>query len=250
MMNNLSCDRFLDGRLNIWQPRAGYRAGVDPVFLAAFVNAQTGQSVLELGCGVGVASLCLGYRVPGLEMIGVEVQPDYADLARRNSQENNIGLTVETADLNNMPASILARGFDHVIANPPYFKREMGTASNNAGRDIALAGETPLANWLDAATRRLKPRGHVVVIQKADRLPDVLAAMDSRVGDVAVKPLMPRTGRDTELVIVRARKGARGAFRLLPPLVLHQGERHEKDGENYSETARSILRDGAALEFI
>lgn len=41
-------DDFLGGLLSIEQPVKGYRAGVDPVFLAAAVPAQEGQSVLEL----------------------------------------------------------------------------------------------------------------------------------------------------------------------------------------------------------
>ena len=64
---------------------AGYRAGVDPVLLAASVPARAGQSVLDLGCGAGVAALCLAARVPGL-LAGLEVQPAYAALARRNAR--------------------------------------------------------------------------------------------------------------------------------------------------------------------
>ena len=52
-LGDLTCDDFLGGRLSIWQPRDGYRAGVDPVLLAASVPARAGQSVLELGCGTG-----------------------------------------------------------------------------------------------------------------------------------------------------------------------------------------------------
>ena len=77
----LTHDGFLGGRLHLWQPRRGYRAGVDPVLLAASVPAQAGQSVLDLGCGAGAAMLCLGVRVPGLDLNGLEVQPDYAALA-------------------------------------------------------------------------------------------------------------------------------------------------------------------------
>ena len=69
---DLTRDKFLDGQLTILQPRYGYRAGVDPVFLAASVPAKPGQNVLELGCGAGVASLCLARRVSGLSLFGVE----------------------------------------------------------------------------------------------------------------------------------------------------------------------------------
>ncbi|MEL6434627.1 MAG: methyltransferase, partial [Pseudomonadota bacterium] len=60
---DLTKDDFLGGRLQLLQPRAGYRAGIDPVLLAASVEARKGQSILDLGCGVGTAALCIGRRV-------------------------------------------------------------------------------------------------------------------------------------------------------------------------------------------
>ena len=51
--SSLTEDAFLGGRLRLLQPAQGYRAGVDPVLLAASVPAMLGQRVLELGCGVG-----------------------------------------------------------------------------------------------------------------------------------------------------------------------------------------------------
>ena len=71
MDDDLTHDAFLGGRLHLWQPRRGYRAGVDPVLLAASVPAKAGQSVLDLGCGAGAAALCLGAREPGLELLGM-----------------------------------------------------------------------------------------------------------------------------------------------------------------------------------
>ena len=56
-MSDVTEDAFLGGKLHLKQPRRGYRAGVDPVLLAAAVPAQAGQSVLDLGCGVGAAAL-------------------------------------------------------------------------------------------------------------------------------------------------------------------------------------------------
>ena len=88
----LTADRFLDGRLTILQPKDGYRAAMDPVLLAAAIPAKAGERALELGCGAGVASLCLARRVPGLHVTGLEVQAAYADLARRNAEANGIAL--------------------------------------------------------------------------------------------------------------------------------------------------------------
>ncbi len=243
----LSRDRFLGGRLVIAQPRGGYRAGTDPVLLAAAVPAAAGQAVLELGCGAGVASLCLGARVPGLDLHGVERQPGYAELARRNAEANGITLAVTVADLTRLPAELRARNFDHVIANPPYFDAADGTSARDPGREAALREATPLIGWIDAALRRLRPGGWLTLIQRADRLPDVLAAVGGRAGDIAVLPLTGRAGQPAGRVIVRARKGARGPFRLLAPFVLHDGPAHSGDGDDYSVAARGILRDAGGL---
>lgn len=115
--DDLTSDKFLDGRLQILQPRHGYRAGVDPVLLAATVPVATRQSVLDLGCGAGVAGLCLAWRVSGIDLHGVELQDDYFDLARRNAAANGITFNVVHSDLTDLPPPLRDTIFDHVIAS-------------------------------------------------------------------------------------------------------------------------------------
>lgn len=244
--DGLTCDAFLGGHVRAWQPRVGYRAATDPVFLAASVPARAGQSVLELGCGVGVASLCLAARVPGLVLHGVEVQAEYAVLARRNATENGAALSVTQADLRALPAALRNRGFDHVIANPPYYAAH-GPAAQDAGRDRALREDTPLADWLDVGLRRLRDGGYLTVIHLTERLPDILSGITGRASAV-VLPLTARAGRPARRVIVQARKGGRSPFVLLPPLVIHQGDHHPGDGEYFTDAVRAIMRDLGALD--
>ena len=49
------------------------------------------------------------------------------------------------------------------------------------------------------------------------------------------------------LVLVQARKGGRGAFRLGAPLILHEGAEHVGDKESYRREVSAILRAGAHL---
>lgn len=244
---DLTRDAFLGGRLHLWQPRRGYRAGVDPVYLAGAVPAVAGQSVLELGCGAGAAILCLGRRVPDLALCGVELQSEYADLARRNAALNGLTLEVLEADLTALPAGVRQRQFDHVIANPPYYRAGAHTGAADAGRAVALGGDTPLDAWVAVAARRLAPRGLLHMIQRADRMPEMLSACTGRLGSVEILPLAPRIGRAAELVLLRARKGGRAAFRLHAPVILHPGQRHERDGESDTAEILSVQRDGAAF---
>jgi len=225
----LSVDAFLGGRLHVAQPRRGYRAGIDPVLLAASVPAQAGETLLDLGCGAGVAALCVAARVPGVRLAGLELQPGYADLARRNAAACGIDMEVVTGDLAAMPEGLRQRQFDHVIANPPYFDRRAGPRAADPGREGALGEATPLGGWLTAAMRRCRPGGHVCLIHRAERLADLLAVMT---GSVELLPLIPRRGQAARLVLLRARKGGRAALRLCDGWLLHEGVHHAGDGEN------------------
>lgn len=244
----LTDDKFLMGRLRLLQPARGYRAATDPVLLAAACPAVAGESVLDLGCGAGTAALCLGVRVPGVVLAGLEVQPAYADLARRNADRNEIALEVVTGDLTDMPR-VLRRDFDHVIANPPYYAPG-GTPSPSAERDRAVRVEVPIAAWVAAAGARLRPGGWLTMIFATPCLPEALAALAPKLGAGMVLPLEPRQGREPPRVILRARKGGRAPFRLLPPFTLHAGAAHDGDRENYTPAANAVLREAADLSAV
>lgn len=250
MSDATSRDLFLGGKIALFQPLTGYRAGVDPVLLAASVPATPGETVLDLGCGAGAASLCLGARVSGLNLTGLELQPHYAALARKNADENAIALQVVEGDIADMPPVLRSQQFSHVIMNPPYFDRSRGSQAPDLTRETALGGgETSLSLWVEMAAKRLAPKGYLSVIQRAERLPELLSAVSAHLGSIQILPLWPRTGRDSQLVILRARKGGRAAIRLHSGYVMHQGTAHDGDRESYSPAIRAVLRDGAALAF-
>ncbi|WP_332872146.1 tRNA1(Val) (adenine(37)-N6)-methyltransferase [Pelagovum pacificum] len=222
---------------------------MDPILLAAAVRALPGQSVLELGCGVGTAILALASRIPGARCDALEIQPFYADLARRNAVENGLALNVAVGDVAQPPVEVRSHSYDQVLMNPPYFESRFGTGSADTGRDVALRGPAPMAAWIETAVRRLSPKGELTLIQRIERLPETLAALDSRMGRVQVLPLAARADRAPHLFILKARKGARTPFELCPPLVMHDGARHLQDGDDYRPEIRAVLREGAELSF-
>lgn len=239
---DLTRDDFLGGAVSVWQPRKGYRAGVDAVLLAAATPAKPGQSVLELGCGVGTASLCLAARVPDLTLASVELQPDYAALAKKNGLPEVI-----TADLRALPTDLRQRQFHHVIMNPPYFDRSKGDAAEDEGRDIGRAGDTQLEDWLDIGIKRTGPKGHLTLIQHITRLPEVLSVTQGRLGSIIVRPLMPRKDRPPNLFLFQGQQDGRAPFQMGSPLILHEGAEHDGDRDSYSPEVRQILRNAAPL---
>ncbi|HYD30916.1 MAG TPA: methyltransferase [Azospirillaceae bacterium] len=239
---DITHDTLLGGRVRLAQPRRGYRAAVDPVLLAAAVPAQAGERVLDLGCGVGAAALCLAARVPGTSLVGLEMQSDLAELGRRNAADSGFGdrVAIMTGDLLRPPA---LGSFDRVMANPPYLRPGAHTAPPVDGRAMAHGeGEARLADWIAAARRLLKNKGWFTIIHRADRLDEIVALLHrERFGSLILFPLWPRAGEEARRVVVSARKGGRGPATLAAGLTLH-GE-----GNAYTPRAEAVLRDAAPL---
>lgn len=244
---DLTQDAFLDGKISVLQPANGYRAATDPVFLASAVPAGQGQSVLDVGCGVGVAGLCLAHRVAGVRVTGLELQDAYAGLAERNAAANALPLEVVCGDLRDLPAELREAQFDHVMTNPPFYPEGRATRPVSEAKSIAHVEAVGLADWIALCMKRLRPKGSFTVIQTADRLQDILCALSGKAGAIRVQPLAPRAGRPAKRVIVQARKNSRAALQLLPPFHVHSGAQHARDGDDYSDAARRILRAGLAF---
>jgi tRNA1(Val) A37 N6-methylase TrmN6 len=227
------------------QPLAGYRAAIDPVFLAAAVTAEPGENLLDLGCGVGAAALCLLARVPGTQVTGIEIQADLARLAGENGRENGwAGRFLPLAgDVAQPPLRLAPGSFHHALCNPPQLAAGRARPATDPGRDLAnREGAAGLGDWVSTALAMVRSKGTVTFIHRADRLDDLLAAFSGRAGELVVFPLWPGAGKPAKRVIVRARKDVATPLRLAAGLVLHQ-----PDG-SFTPAAQAILREGRGLD--
>jgi len=238
-VNALTEDRFLNGRIVARQPKEGFRSGLDAVMLAAAVPANPDDDVLELGCGVGIASLCLAARCVDVSITGLDVLAELVGLAEANARENGMEqrLSFVSGDALASPA-VLRHDYDHVFTNPP-FHDDSGRKSPEFGRRLALADEGKLEQWLSAGLKRVRSQGTFTAILRADRLPEAMRQLQGH--GVTLFPLWPRSADPAKRLIVQVRKGARTPLALLPGLVLHDG-----DGR-YTPAADAVLRAGGSL---
>ena len=237
MFSDLSEDAILDGRVKLLQPRDGFRAALDPVLLAAFIPARAGEAVLELGCGSGAAFLCLNARVPGLAITAVDREAALVDLAQRNAGLNLLPADIQQADARELPQLAPVH---HAFANPPYWAG--GTPSPVAGRRQAAHEDAPLADWVRAMARPLRPKGTLSLVLPAARFAEAAAALrEYGCGAIRLLPLWPRAGVPARRILIQGRRGALGPDEVLPGLILH-----EADGR-YTAAAEAVLRDAAAL---
>lgn len=242
-------DAFLGEALHVLQPKAGYRAGVDAVLLAAVVGGEGALEVLDAGAGVGVVGLCAARRLAGVRVTLLEREGELVELARQNTVRNLLEdrVTVTSGDVTGKAELLRQAGlreetFDVVLANPPFHAVGDGTASDKPLKAAAHAmARDQLDAWVRFAARMARPGGCFTMIHKADAVADILAAFAQRFGGVKVKPVYPREGEAAIRVIVQGIKGSRAPLEIRPPIVLHGA------GHAFTPEITAVLREGAPL---
>ena len=77
--------------LKIIQNTKGFCFGIDAVLLSDFSkNIKKNAKVLDLGTGTGIISILLCGKTNLEKIVGVEVQEEVADMAKRSSRLNNL----------------------------------------------------------------------------------------------------------------------------------------------------------------
>jgi len=239
-------DGLLNRRVMLKQPAQGYRVAIDTVFLAAAVPALAGDRILDMGCGVGGAMLCLAYRVPGITGLGIEIQSDLAKLCHDNIAQNVFasGLTIQESDITRLSPNLYGV-FDHALMNPPYHDETKHDASVDIIKRTAnTEKEGDLDLWIKSAAYALKPSGTLTLIHRADRRQDILLTLQNAFGEVEILPLLPKEGSAPKRLIIRARKNAFYALREYSPFILH------KAAGGYTDASELVLRHSQKLAML
>ncbi|MBR1777707.1 MAG: methyltransferase [Alphaproteobacteria bacterium] len=245
METSFTTDDFLGGKVKLRQPADGYRATSDAVLLAAAAFPKTGQKVLDVGTGTGAVGLCLLARCPNITVTGIELQPHMASLADNNILLNGLTdkMNVVTADIRTKRIEgIISGSFDWVITNPPFIVEDQ--VSPDRTRDIAhRESSCPLPDWINSCLRYVSARGYFAMINRADRLPEILSLFYGRLGELRIIPIWTKEGEAAKRVILIGRKGVRSPAMLTPGLSLMHA-----NGQR-TERAEAIMRHGADLIF-
>lgn len=232
-------DAFLGGQVLVKQPTKGYRAGLDAVLLAASIQALPGERILDIGCGVGTASLCLNARIPNLRIYGIDAQESLITLAQENAALfPHIHFMVGHLE---KPFSLEKNSFHHVITNPPYFREAASIPSPDSIRHQAHIENVSLHAWIELCLKYVKPKGCLTIIHCAERLDHILQAIPIKRRSIQIIPIFSKQDQPAKRVIIRIIKDKCAPLSILPPLVLHQGE-------TYTPLAQQILREGKGIE--
>lgn len=222
---NLTEGSFFNGRLQVVQPRSGYRFSIDAVLLAHLAIVRRDDVVLELGTGCGIVTLMMAYRRRNLRLYGVEIQPELAEVARHNVTANGMQarIGILNMDMRLLSRDSISERIDMVVANPPYHQPGAGRRCTDRQRAIAREEITvTLDQVLLTARGVLFKTGRMAVIYPAQRTVDLLARMRHfNLEPKTIRMIHARVQGRAELILVEAVKAARPGLFVEPPLTIY-----------------------------
>ena len=132
-------DGILGGQLRIIQKEKGYRFSLDALLLAHFVRLKEEEHVLDMGAGNGIISLILARRWECGKIVGVEIQEELVDMAKRSVEMNNLEdkVSIRQGDIRKIESLFDSQSFDAVILNPPYRRRSSGRINPDYQKAVA-----------------------------------------------------------------------------------------------------------------
>ena len=152
----------------------------------------------------------------------------------RPGERREAGLADETADC--------------VVTNPPFFESGTVRVSPDGGRARAhvlppAEGGATLAAWIRASLALLKPGGRFVMIHRPDALAAILAAVENRLGAVALLPVHPSAGARAHRLMISGVKGSKAPAAHRPCADPARGRRppHRRGGRDPSRRGAGRL---------
>lgn len=212
--------------LQVIQHSSSFSFGIEALLLADFAQVKRGGVLVELGAGNGVALLLLAHRSPAGRLIGVELDRDAADRARRSVALNDLEerVKIKEEDLRNAPAFLGHGAADCVICNPPYFDGEAQAAySPNPAKAMARHGVAGgLADWITATAQLLKNGGEACFVYRVTQLPHLLSLLEAAgLTPKVLQMLHHAADKEAKLLRLRAKKGGGRGLTVMPPLILY-----------------------------
>ena len=186
--------------------------------------------------------LLLARRLPGVRIVGIELQADLARHAAANARANRLAdrCHVIRADLREAPRFLQPEHFDRVVANPPYRRAGSGATPPDAGRAGARTEASfTIPDLARVAAALLRFGGALDLIHLAERLPELIVALAANgIEAKLLRFVAPFPHAPPRLCLLTGVKGARPGLRTLPQLAIH-----ERPG-SYAGEVQALLDSG------
>ena len=212
--------------LKIIQNKDGFCFGIDSILLSDFAKEiKKGSKVIDLGTGTGIIGILLCMKTELSKIMGVEIQKEVYDMAKRSIKLNNLENKFEIINENikNLENIIETGTFDAVVTNPPYKKIGTGLTNENEKKLISRHEITAnLEDFIKVSSKMLKDKGTLYMVHRPDRMVDIIELLRKyKLEPKKIKFVYPNANKDANLILLKAVKNANPFLKIEKPLYVY-----------------------------
>lgn len=211
--------------IHVIQKKQAFRFGIDAVLLANFPTIKNGAKVVDLCSGTGIISFILAGKTNASNIIGIEIQKEIADMAKRSIKYNNLQEKVRfiEGDLKNLKLLKDIEKVDVVTVNPPY--KTQGTGIININDKNAISRHEiccTLDDVVKAAKILLKDKGKLYMIHRPDRIVDIMNVMRKYyIEPKLIRTIHPAVDKPPSMILIEGQKNGGKFLKWDRPLYIY-----------------------------
>ena len=215
--------------LKIIQNTKGFCFGIDAVLLSDFAKKiKKNVKVLDLGTGTGIISILLCEKTNLEKIVGVEVQKEVANMAKRSSKLNNLENKFEIINENiiNLDNIYERNSFDVIVTNPPYKKENTGIVNEEEKKLISRHEVlAKLEDYIKISNKLLKDKGEFYMVHRPERLVDIIAYMRQyKIEPKEIRFVCSHEKEPPKLVLIKGVKNAKPFLKFKEDLYIYNDD--------------------------
>lgn len=230
MTSNLKLEERLDDLqvkgYEIIQHPGKFCFGMDAVLLANFARVKKNERALDLGTGTGIIPILLTAKTEGKSFVGLEIQEESADMARRSVIHNHLEEKIEiiTGDIKEAANIFGPVSFDVITTNPPYMIGNHGIANSLDTKAIARHEVLcTLDDILRESAKLLKPKGRFYMVHRPFRLAEILSKMvQAGIEPKRMRLVHPFIHKEPNMVLIEGLRGGNSRMTVESPLIVYK----------------------------
>lgn len=211
LLDNERIDDLEYKGLKLIQNVEGFCFGIDSILLTNFAkNIKNNCKVIDLGTGTGIIPILLAKKTNAEKLVGVEVQEEVANMAKRSVFLNELENKIEILNENilNLKETYKAKEFDIVVSNPPYKKLNTGILNKENKKLISRHEITAsLEDFISVSSYLLKDFGELYMVHRTERLVDLFYLLRKyNIEPKNIRFVCSNKNKESKLVLIKAIK--------------------------------------------
>ena len=175
-------------------------------------NIKNKSKVLDLGTGTGILPILLAGKTNLEKIIGVEIQKDVYDMAKRSIALNKLENRCEIINENilNLEKIYKKNSFDVIVTNPPYKENNTGLKNESEKKLISRHELTAnLEDFIRVSSNLLKDNGELYMVHRPERLVDIIENLRKyKLEPKQIRFVCPNVNKEPNIVLIKGVKNA------------------------------------------